>query len=1394
MTLSLPPGGATSTLDKLKDGVDKLRTNITDVIQSTDAAREKGNAAMRSIFDSLQESAQALTEETTRKFENIDTSTTDVAEFTTPRPSVSTYGISPFIRYMPTAKNEFAGISLSGEKIDELANLINYAIASLETYNKHLIEEQNILAPTLKAALNIYGTGTACKNIMMSQPVRHPFCVANHAYSCLKGLSVLQKMPNKEFKEKHESYMAEIKSQGTWSADYVDFWQKITPSLATHFLAKHFAILVPESVEKLLEVLWQELNLVAMFKAALVSDAVLFQTVESNETELKRTFAALFPKMIDMVKEFKYTVGTGSMGKSALNDDIFGIRKLLTGKGNESSGDREDALDSFIGRGYSLEEAEYLVDKNPSGPTFLETQLMAMTTGTGSMNTMCDKTPTGAFIERGGDIQPKKRKRGEDEEDSRQLVPAAKKGNMMVVRALPAFREQIAKDIKRLDNLISPFGTILKQYGGFSLNSEFKFSSRDYAAIDNIPVDNINDYFSNLTDFYTMWVHIARIFDSAALKAFDNLLIPLFGDIVKSLRLSVACLNFTNTLANGGSSTYDGISGNSESTLLTYMDKYADELFPLNVTFRETSFIAQYLATKNKTQQAAFSNLCVTCVLDDFLLTPHVQLVLLYCMGALIKFLEMRVRNTSKQCVADMDLYRIFTNEDGNLQPGQNLLIVLLAENLILDKLFRITHLATMRATSNMTGDSVRQELQRYGRVVNIANTSKFKQVLPELVAASRAYENGLNVTLINSSTSYLQAFSQLKNIALLVTDTIDPKTYMSASAMPIYNINKTIAYAMYIVNKNKSQTDNNNNNNNTNSRDFDDDDIKTACGAEEDEEISAGRGKLGSLNEFLISMAKKHFPDGKFYRATQDPYKAPLSADMQILPMSYMPVFSNAVHVPNYFARRGSQSVSRFGEPIYGDSNENASSVRSATEKYVFVPGDEKIDVSSLPAELGLGRVDDLQSAVDDERALLYYLTKSVPASGAKKCIRHGNNLCLVNNQVAYSWLQQIINSMEVDPSSHVVCVVKSGTDVDLPSHTKHCAMEAIGRSPRTFVLNVLHGEPDADSDVEWRNAIYDFNANGDVIAVPTTTCITRGGALPVIGNFPSDVMAVLNNYRRESVERQLDMDRRFFEQMSKTNAKLNSKLDQVAGLFPSAPLAEILSGLSSEIRSGTVVEMPMFDYAKAKSQISNLMGPLGQHIEELEPLFYDAQKELTSGTHKKDAERVIELRQNFSTLYRSLLRIKKLLPEIVEKHYTHAIYMTTLLNQLESCIFFAMLPLWAQVHLYNFPNLYIFDKPDRINCPYLEDFVAFDDGGGLYVHLPNFVDFIDKKHIKTCLQQEYLARFIYFIRTIADKTKPYIYTFQSCNVMRTPMIPFYIGVVCIFIAHFLEKHSTLV
>jgi hypothetical protein len=105
----------------------------------------------------------------------------------------------------------------------------------------------------------------------------------------------------------------------------------------------------------------------------------------------------------------------------------------------------------------------------------------------------------------------------------------------------------------------------------------------------------------------------------------------------------------------------------------------------------------------------------------------------------------------------------------------------------------------------------------------------------------------------------------------------------------------------------------------------------------------------------------------------------------------------------------------------------------------------------------------------------------------------------------------------------------------------------------------------------------------------------------------------------------------------------------------------------------------------------------------------------------------------------------------------------------------------------------MYVMDAKDRAKYPYLENFVAFRDGG-YYVHLPEFIKYIDTNHKDAVDTVEYIGRFVYFVRGLADPTKPYIAIFQSCNVMRTPMIPFEIGQICIFIAHFLEKDPTLV
>lgn len=1352
------PAPRLNLMDKLNNGVQTVKQDMHDIMEKTEGYRDKINTALRTICESITEASQALAE---RSQDTIVTSTSyEIPEFDTPTASAEAYGILPFVRYMPVSKGELNALSLSPETIDELSRLIRMATTSLERYNKHLNDEQIILTPVLKTALNIYGVGTACKTILSAAPVQHIFCVENHAYSCLKGMSVISKMPNKDFKERNDSFLVELKAAPTkWSADYIKFWEQITPALAAQYLNKYFSILSTETVEVIRSVLWEELRLIAVIRASLNPDGKLFDQVTGYEEAFLNSIADGFlgKNFLDMIQEARFNTFSGSDTKS--NTDIYGIQHLLglkKGAGFELNYD-ETELDALLACGFKIDEAEYLIskDKPPSvdhkPQTFID-----------SINTT---NTTLSAIERAG---AQKRKSSEDS-----LVPT-KRANQLITaqNVLPAFTKQVMADSIRLDNLIGPFGAILKQFGAFSINSDFKFSSRDYMPFD-VPAENINEYFGNLTDFYTMWVHLSHIFEPAHIKAFDAFLVPLFEEMVKSLRVSAICLNLSTNAKNGVTTPLENSAESPESTLLSYMDKYAKEIFPLNVSFREATFIGQYLAYRNKSS-TKFSNLCITCVLDDFLLTPHVQLVLLYCMGAFIKFLELRVRGGVSSF--DADLLRIFSNEDQLLHQNHHLLLIILAQNLILDKLFRVAYLSTMRTTSTMTSDMVRLELQRYGRITDIENVREFKKHLPELVAASRAFENGLNVNIIKTSVSYLQAFSQLKNVAMLVCGTIDPRTYMNSCASPIYEINKSIAYAMYIVNKDRVKMQNGDDDDDVNY----DDGIKTACGSSKVNEVEnilkRERGCLSSLNDLLTKIA----PKGSYYKlGTVEPYTVPMDMGTHVFPLSFLQDADlPAAHIPNFFTKKTNH--------IFGDTHAGS----RTKNKYLFISADEEISPDSLPSEFNLTPVAVMPPHLDDEDTSLYYVTRRPPAMNTKKCVRHGSDLCLVNNHASFSWLQSIIDSMSVGPRSRIVCVIKSGDDVKLPLHKKHGVMAPIGREPHTYVLNVERGEPDMETDLNWRSALYDFNGNGDVLAVPASDD-WRGGALD-IDKFPGDVMAVLNNYRQESVERQVEMDAKFYANMISTTEQLKANLDKV-NTFTAMPLSDILSSLSSDIKNDSIVEMPLTNYAVAKAHINNMIGPLGQHLADLEPILYDVEKEILNEKKPNDAEHVIKMRHNFAELYRSMLQIKKVLPEVIEKHYNHAVFMTNILNQLESCVFFALLPLWVIIHVTTYPYLYILDEVQRVKVTYLEEFVDFQNGGGLYVNIANFITYVDTKHETVYQRKEYLARFIYFLRTLIEKGNQYVYMFQSCSVLKTPMIPFYIGATCVFIAHALENHATL-
>jgi hypothetical protein len=434
-------------------------------------------------------------------------------------------------------------------------------------------------------------------------------------------------------------------------------------------------------------------------------------------------------------------------------------------------------------------------------------------------------------------------------------------------------RTQLTHDAQWLDVLVSPFARILKDFGGLSSSMDFKFITRDYTVLD-IQADNINEYFSKL-DFYTFWVHISRVFDERALKVFDNILIPLFDDMVKSLHLA------TLSITHSAQPTTD-------ETLYNYMSKHEDEFFPLNLSFRESSFVAQHLSKREKSAQV-FANLTATCVLDEFLLTPHVQLILLYAMGALINYIEQKINSQAPgHTTFLLDLKNMLANENTNIPGDQHILLVFLAENLILDRLFFISHMSTISAHSNSTSSEVIQQLKSYGTIHSIGNVDEFKRSFDEMVSAINVFNNSANINLIQSDTSYMCALSQLRNVAALVTGSVTPREFMMNSGPPIYEINKAIAYVVYLRNKDSMKAPDK------------DEDVPSDQLLEPETVATACGDVPNSLNEMLLVAARKRFPQAALYELSVDPYKVELEdSSMAVLPLSYMPLFGQPAYRP---------------------------------------------------------------------------------------------------------------------------------------------------------------------------------------------------------------------------------------------------------------------------------------------------------------------------------------------------------------------------------------------------------------------------------------------------------------------------------------------------------------
>ena len=1313
--------------EELKNSLHSLLEKLQDKITAIAGQKDEIDEQMRTFCDKISEITNSLSGlDKLSSNKDMLQEPLQVPEFSYPIETPVNSQIKPFIHYSQLKLDDFFDLSENDAEIVALIPIMAELISAIGIYMNHMSVVQNELAPPHRMVSSIYGYNYNAKNNLLAQMVKHGFCVENYAFTALVALDVVHKYPAKEFKERSESYLAELKKQSA-SADYLDFWIKLTPSMASQWINKYFLIITPFSVNQLLSILLKELSIINRFKSYLNS-ADFEAAIDHNFVNY-----TIFPKLSGLVQSFAFDYPeTNPKIVDASKNDLFGLQQIL------SAADGEE----FVSE-YERFEAAYgcpCANKRKASDNSDERSSIK--------KTKPEKSGWDDPLFLGG----------EDNKDTIKLVSDS------VIR-------RVQKEMTFLDKLIHPFGEIMHMYGGYNLNMPFKFLNNFDGSFPFLSATtNICEFYDQVTTFDNLRSLLPSLFDKSSLTALDLILDSMFPDLAKSLYISYLCLQLNSNQNANTANIYDKDSEETVS-LLKCLQKNKDTFFPFVFGFRETAFVTQYLARRESRTNVYKSDVALMCVLDGFLLSPQSILTLLYSVGHFIDYLANAVSARSTPNYYTV-LLKLFANEDTGLtSTGQVQNIVILCCNKILDFIYQLVHVNIVPKKSSIsTSEKVLSELQKFG-VANVTSLELFRDILPNLETAVNTYEKSLNITLTSTSKVYLSSSSMLTNISRLILGLATPVEFFHRCSNPILDTARIIAYSIYYAHKD----------NFLKQEDKKEDDLmdvgKVACGGHDEDEYT-------SLYQMLFDLVCKKNQKAKLYKVgtnCPDLYSVPL-ADQSIYPLSYYPLFKNSQRRTNMF------QTPVPSEAVVGDSNSNY----IGKNRYVVTLDGDIPPVLKDMSEVVSGKVD-----FNDARDLMYYVPQeeSVPLGVGRKCVRSGNDLLITSNKVSVDWLHRLKSVMQRNvPSQYRLVVVKNPSVKNFDNYRviPPFGSSAADSAENVYLLNCIRKVSETANDTDWLDSLLDYSMFDDTILIMNKYASIGMGFGPKGPKGPVDLedlfqFKIPDDITNTIVERR-DRSARALQNIYE---ELDSKLTKVCSSynFDSAKisLATAIDSMAKNMKSDTILQLPLLDIDASKKSLSQLLHTLPFDLEQFKSMLDNLNYKASSMNASSDS------RKNIKILITLMVKLQNMIPDFVDKHFTHLNHLTNVLNDMESSVYFAIFSLWTLVHFYTYPYMYVLDQVHRAKYAYLEDFVEFSHGG-FYVNLENFIRYVESRHASFVNSVDYLARIIYALRITMVAGKPYIFLFQNCNLVKTPMIPCYMGLLCIFIAHTLEKDPTLV
>jgi hypothetical protein len=1322
----------------------------------------------------------------------------------------------------------------------------------LAAFAEHLKKMENDFGNYYRQFLATYSVNTRPLSLQGTLPPL-AFGIPGYSFSALKSLFNVRESPRRDFEAKKPQLIEKLK-QNNVSQAFIQFWENMTPQVAQSLLNKYFNIETQRSARHSianlmlhLEKLYETMDwLNGETSAAGNIDLMSLSAISSTEVEVRimRNFAGICPAIAHILSDSRIhrdaafdLDGQKILLHSVYEDDgPFDLDGIMKAKGDTF----QHAKNYFLGEGLPNDLAHERAAQILFPSSAIQTQTFASQNADFSgSGPKCKKRKRRAYTVREPDDDEDDY--SEDDEDEDEEEEEEENIRDMIVKKTTAGRTALARNslslgrmqavIKKmddLDRLVQPFARIVSERGRFRLApNDFRFLSYDYDFSSDLSYDSLENFFSQIRDFGSLWPLVGKLFDDKMLKVFNSTLDIMAPTFVKSLFFVKNCITLTQQIE---SNTLD-------SSTRSLRDLISQNFFPTTLSFREGSFLAHYLSKLHNDPSLSMGSVAAECIYDTFLLQPHIQLLLLHSIGYLIRWMEEEISTNSRNYPEldpfIRDAYLIFnktpvlseTTSSGNdpviSNEAENLLVVFALVK-ILDFIFFMVKPLSQSKVINQTNNHDKrtmQGLKDFGRL-EIKNVEEFDQVNRDLVSAAVVFQNNICVQLPASieTNLLLNSKNQMRAIAALVLDKNPPIGFFSATNTPTHKVNSNMAYFLYKGNAKKVIKKDDDDD----AEEYDDT-ILTGSGPllpcdgkkMSPQELRQLRGTFESLAEFMLHLCQQNMPRFStiecFKILIENPRNLPRPSEDSplVLPLSYSAgcFIADACCIENFF-KIGEQ------ERQFGSS--------AVANKYLVFFNRNKEDhvknfIDKFEEVLEPVSWQEAARAADDN---LFYLCFNSHARDLTFQKIGQRDLCVVNAYVDFDWVKNVKKSIDGD--------------------NWQCSRQKNRRGDGCQFIIVPKC---CQSTEEDRDPLFSFNPITDTMAVPrydfpteisrlfTAKCpgpaqkrvrwreistgkgdmMTRGGArqynnkrkrnLPKPVNLNSIVKEKLLQLRKENENLKKTYSRQIADKLSNLGSRDDAMCATSEQVLTSTPLASFLIEYKKRFHENNnrLSTFTFFDFDEASRQYASLLNPLTGLDSLLNSVStvksYDAADEDEDASQISEEERArrLEGQKILRNVFKSLTKNQSLLQETVVKLNTVMSQIFYILRQVEKYYALALILKISLVHFYENPQMYIFDAADIGKYGYLKKFLV-EEAGYFVIHLPKFVRYAVEHTDKLVVKPEWLIEFIYFLSKNAVDLNPYLFIFTPSHVFRNPTFNAYIAITSIFLAHAFEKDAKLV